>query len=491
MSARTHDAMPTLSPRLVPERPQPPCPAPVSAEAGNPPAVSRVAVAQPSEVQAPLGARSPNWPRSLPVRVGLLTLLALASFLPLAQPDLALRAAIPVILAVIATRLASEALGPQTARGHARRAAWVVMSSLTGCAIGACCAVVLGVDVAPEALAPSAALSTAVLAAGLKLRDLELRLRARVRRLFLVGSDDQLSDLVCEASRCGDIRLVGSLSRERTLDAQPGELADTILAARPTVLVLSEEAIRDPRLVAAASAANLRGVRVRPLRGFYEQEFGKVSASELSPAWFLFDIAEIHRQAMYGRVKRLGEILLGGALLAATAPLFPLIALGIRVSSPDGGVFFRQERVGQHGRVFRLAKFRTMHPDPALEHGAWLDASGRRIFRLGALLRKFRLDELPQLWNVIGGDLSLIGPRPEQPAIVARLEQAMPFYSARHTVRPGLTGWAQVSFGYGGSDAGAVAKLQYDLFYIKRQSLRLDLRIVAATVRTVLFGAGR
>jgi lipopolysaccharide/colanic/teichoic acid biosynthesis glycosyltransferase len=466
-------------------------PTPLSVVSGHAHEAPLVSTAQPAATEAPLGARSPNWPRSLPVQAGLLALLAVVALLPLAQHGLPLRMAVPVILAVAATRLAFEALAPEGARGDARRIACAAMASATGCAVGVCSALVLGLTVTPAALPLNAALGTMVLTLGLKLRGAELRLRARVRRLFLIGSDGQRNDLTREAGRSGDAQLVGWLPLERTLGAEPDQLADEILAARSTVLVLSEEAIRDPRLVAAASAVNLRGVRVRPLRSFYEEEFGKVAVSELSPAWFLFDIAEIHRQTLYGRVKRLGEVLLGSALLAATAPLFPLIALGIRRSSPGGGVFFCQERVGRHGRVFRLAKFRTMHPDPALEHGAWLDASRSRIFPLGALLRKFRLDELPQLWNVIGGDLSLVGPRPEQPAIVARLEQAMPFYSARHTVRPGLTGWAQVSFGYGGSNAGALSKLQYDLFYVKRQSLRLDLRIAAATVRTVLLGAGR
>ncbi len=482
---------PTQSATPVPAHVQPSRPIPASVGAEDSRAALRPTVVPSPGAETELATRSPNWPRSLSARAPLLALLALAAFLPLAHPGLPLRVAIPVILAVAATRLTVEALGPQATGGHVRRAVCLATSSASGCAIGVCGALVLEVSLAPGLLPLSAALSTAVLTAGLTLRGVELRLRARVRRLFLVGSDAQLNDLIREASRCGDIQLLGSLPLEQTLGVEADEIADMILAARPTVLVLSEEAIRDPRLVAAASVVNVRGVRVRPLRGFYEQEFGKVAVSELSPAWFLFDIAEIHRQALYGRVKSLGETLLAGALLAATAPLFPLIALGIKLSSPGGDIFFRQERVGQHGRVFQLAKFRTMHPDAALEHGAWLDASANRIFRLGTLLRKFRLDELPQLWNVIGGDLSLVGPRPEQPAIVNRLEQSMPFYSARHTVRPGLTGWAQVSFGYGGSDAGALTKLQYDLFYIKRQSLRLDLCIVTATVRTILLGAGR
>jgi len=444
------------------------------------------AEAAPSAEDAARGT-SP-WPRGLSVRAALLALLGGAAFLPLAASGAPLRSAVAVVLGVAATRLVFEVLASDGAR--VLNAACVVAASVLGCVAGASCALILGLRVNAGVLPLSTALTGGVLMAGVHLRGAERRLRARVRRPFLIGSESQHAELERESEQRGDVRVAGSLPLARTLRADPDDLVGTILAARPTVLVLSEEAIRDPGLVAAARAVNLRGVRVRSLRGFYEQEFGKVAITELCPAWFLFDIAEIHQHRVYGGVKRLGEVLLAAALLAATAPLFPLIALGIKLASPAGGVFFRQERVGQHGRVFRLAKFRTMHPDAALEHGAWLDASGSRIFWLGAKLRKFRLDELPQLWNVLGGDLSLVGPRPEQPAIVGRLEQGMPFYSARHTVRPGVTGWAQVSFGYGGSDAGALSKLQYDLFYIKRQSLWLDLRILAATVRTVVRGAG-
>jgi len=441
------------------------------------------------EPEAPAGAASPNWPRSLLVQAGLMLALAVGAALPLGQDGPAVRLAVPVVLAAVATWLAFEAFAPAQAGSDIRRWAFAVIAGATGAVVDAASALVLGLPVTVALLPASAGVGVAVLVLAVKLRSAELRLRARVRRLVLVGSAGQRSDLALEISRSGDA-LAGWLPLDRALGLDPHVLSEDILAARPTVLVLSEEAIREPRVVAAASAVNLRGVRVRSLRGFYEQEFRKVAVSELSPAWFLFDIAEIHRRTLYGGVKRLVESVLAAALLLATAPLLPLIALGILLSSP-GGVLFSQERVGRHGRVFRLAKFRTMHADPAREHGAWLDASASRIFPLGAMLRKFRLDELPQLVNVIRGDLSLVGPRPEQPAIVARLEHAMPFYSARHSVRPGLTGWAQVNFGYGGSDEGALSKLQYDLFYIKRQSLLLDLRILAATVRTVLLGAGR
>jgi lipopolysaccharide/colanic/teichoic acid biosynthesis glycosyltransferase len=266
-------------------------------------------------------------------------------------------------------------------------------------------------------------------------------------------------------------------------------LRDELLQAGTTILIVSDEVIRRPSLVALALTLNLDGVRVRDLRSFYEQEFQKVAVSELSPSWFLFDIAEIHCRAVYGPIKRVVETTIAAALLLATAPLFPLIALLIRTVSP-GPVFFSQERIGKGGVRFRLTKFRTMHCDPSREQGSWATSDDARIFLLGRILRGYRLDELPQLWPVLWGRLSLVGPRPEQPALVDRLRRRIEFYEARHAVRPGLTGWAQVNCGYGGSEEGGLLKLQHDLFYIKHQGLRLDLQIIARTLRAVLAGAG-
>jgi lipopolysaccharide/colanic/teichoic acid biosynthesis glycosyltransferase len=166
-----------------------------------------------------------------------------------------------------------------------------------------------------------------------------------------------------------------------------------------------------------------------------------------------------------------------------------VIALAIKLSS-RGPMFFRQVRVGRGGSQFRLTKFRTMTaPEPA-QAPAWATEHAWRITPVGRWLRRYRLDELPQLWNILVGDLSLVGPRPEQPEIVERLRRDVAFYDARHTVRPGLTGWAQINGGYAGSDDEVRTKLQYDLYYVKHQSLRLDLRIVRATARAVLSGCG-
>ena len=171
-----------------------------------------------------------------------------------------------------------------------------------------------------------------------------------------------------------------------------------------------------------------------------------------------------------------------GVLLLASLPLLALLMLAIRLTSP-GPAIFRQTRVGKSGELFTLVKLRTMTVSD--DGGAWATHHDHRITTLGRVLRRYRVDELPQLWNVVRGELALVGPRPEQVPIVERLEQQIPFYAARHTVRPGITGWAQVNLGYSGSLEGARAKLQRDLYYVKHRNLRLDLLILWLTLKAV------
>ncbi|MHB8531654.1 MAG: sugar transferase [Solirubrobacteraceae bacterium] len=310
----------------------------------------------------------------------------------------------------------------------------------------------------------------------------------RLNRVFFVGSSADREALEGEVRERQDLTFVGNARIDEHEPVDAGALLAEIRAAKPSVLVLSDEALRSEQLVGIASALNVAGVRIRDMRAFFEQEFKKVAVSNLTMSWFLFDIAEIHGRRLFW-IKRALEAAISALLLLLTVPAFPLIIAAIKLQSP-GPAFFRQPRVGKGGRIFLLTKFRTMHPDPDCEHGAWACDAQSRIFRVGRILRKFRLDELPQLWDVVRGELSLVGPRPEQPEIVERLENKMQFYAARTCVRPGLTGWAQVNYGYGGSDEGALVKLQYDLYYLKRQSLGLDLRIMALTARAVLFGPG-
>ncbi|HVL96590.1 MAG TPA: exopolysaccharide biosynthesis polyprenyl glycosylphosphotransferase [Solirubrobacteraceae bacterium] len=393
---------------------------------------------------------------------------------------------VPAFGGAVCGRLVLEAAAPPAA-SPARRLAAAVAAAFVALAVTQAAAAGLGLAIDGPALATSAAGLTALFALATVLRRFEIRLRVSGRRVFFVGGAGALSDLRREIARRGDLQLVGHLgldAERRDVDA----LVSAVLAARPTTLVLSGEAIRRESLVAMASLLNLRGLRVRPLDEFYEREFAKIPLSELSPSWFLFDVAEIHDPRLYGAVKRVFETVLAATVLLVTAPLLPLVAAAVRLSGP-GPVLFRQARVGRGGEIFMLTKFRTMRPADDAEP-SWAPEQADRITPVGRVLRRFRIDELPQLWHVVRGQMSLVGPRPEQPAIVERLTREIEFYGARHHVRPGITGWAQVNHGYGGSDAGTLEKLQFEFFYIKHQSLQLDLRILAATVRTVLRGRG-
>jgi exopolysaccharide biosynthesis polyprenyl glycosylphosphotransferase len=222
----------------------------------------------------------------------------------------------------------------------------------------------------------------------------------------------------------------------------------------------------------------------------YEEYTGKIAVENLRPSWLIFSPG-FKKSRVLSAAKRLIDISASAIGLVITAPLMLLIALLIRLTSP-GAVLYHQRRVGRHGRIFILHKFRSMWADAEAATGpVWASKQGdARVTAVGRFLRRTRLDELPQLWNVLKGDMSLVGPRPERPEFVGELTRQIPFYRQRHIVRPGLTGWAQVRYTYGASVEDALQKLQYDLFYIKNLSLALDVFIILDTVKTVLLRKG-
>jgi lipopolysaccharide/colanic/teichoic acid biosynthesis glycosyltransferase len=200
----------------------------------------------------------------------------------------------------------------------------------------------------------------------------------------------------------------------------------------------------------------------------------------------MFDIGELHR-ARYGRIKRVVDVVTGAAGLLAMLALVPLVWLGNRFGN-RGPLFYRQLRVGRGGTTFRIVKFRTMRPSAET---AWTMDGDPRITPFGRWLRRTHLDEVPQAWNLLRGEQSLVGPRPEQPVYVDELSTKLPFYDLRHLVRPGLTGWAQVRYSYGAGVEDALEKLQFEFWYLRHQGLLLDMRIVGRTIRSVVAGSGR
>ena len=233
----------------------------------------------------------------------------------------------------------------------------------------------------------------------------------------------------------------------------------------------------------------LDGVAFTHLASVYEEYTGKIAVENLRPSWFIFSDG-FKRSAWLPSVKRGIDLALSGLGLVIGAPVMGIVAVLIKLTS-DGPVFYRQERVGQHGRVFTVHKFRSMWLNAeALTGAVWASPDDPRIMPLGRFLRRTRLDELPQLWNILTGDMSFVGPRPERPEFVSKLTRDIPYYGQRHAVRPGLTGWAQVRYTYGASVEDALMKLQYDLFYIKNMSLSLDLFIIFSTIKTVVLRRG-
>jgi sugar transferase (PEP-CTERM system associated) len=232
-----------------------------------------------------------------------------------------------------------------------------------------------------------------------------------------------------------------------------------------------------------------RGVQVQDGNDVYESITGKVPIESIRLSWLLFSSGYFASRLflIYKRFASLVTSILG---LLLSLPLLPFIILAIKLGSP-GQIFYRQRRVGRNGVIFRCYKFRTMRSDAEADTGpTWAQDDDPRITPVGRFLRKTRMDEIPQLVNVLRGDMSLIGPRPERPEFVAALDQKIPYYHLRHSVRPGITGWAQILYKYGSSVEDAKEKLRYDLFYIKNMSAGLDLLIILSTIKIILLGRG-
>ncbi|MEK7520103.1 MAG: sugar transferase [Patescibacteria group bacterium] len=230
-------------------------------------------------------------------------------------------------------------------------------------------------------------------------------------------------------------------------------------------------------------------ISVYDLPKFYELVMKKVLVSVIGETWFLENLIAAGKSG-YEAAKRLFDILVAVTLGTATLMLFPLVSLAVAFDS-SGPVLYRQRRVGKNGRIFRVVKFRTMITNAEQAGIAWTTQEDNRVTRVGGILRKLRIDELPQLWNVLVGDMSLIGPRPERPEFVETLEKEIPHYPMRHLVKPGLTGWAQVNDPHGGASVkDSTEKLQYDLYYIKNRDAIVDLDILLRTARVVLSREG-
>jgi sugar transferase (PEP-CTERM system associated) len=232
----------------------------------------------------------------------------------------------------------------------------------------------------------------------------------------------------------------------------------------------------------------LKGTIIEDGISFYEAITGKILVEKVNPAWLIFSEGFDYGRMTY-LIKRLIDLSLALFGLTLGLPIALLTALIIKIESP-GPVFYRQERVGERGELFSIFKFRSMRQDAEKNGAVWASKNDARVTRVGGFIRKVRIDEIPQMWNVILGQMSFVGPRPERPIFVEQLVGKLPYYSLRHAAKPGITGWAQVCYPYGASEEDALRKLEYDLYYIKHQSFFLDMLIIFRTIKTVLFQKG-
>jgi sugar transferase (PEP-CTERM system associated) len=267
------------------------------------------------------------------------------------------------------------------------------------------------------------------------------------------------------------------------------ELSNVITEYKIDLIVVSQSARNAPRMIDQLYAALTKQITVIDAARFYESVTGKIPVHLINESWFIDNLTAIDKK-MFESAKRLLDIFGAIILGVPTIAILPLIAIIIKLDS-KGPIFYSQKRTGQGNKEINIFKLRSMRTDAERDGAKWAEKNDDRITRVGGILRKTRIDELPQLWNVLRGELSFIGPRPERPEFVETLKKEIPHYEMRHLVKPGLSGWAQVNFPYGASVEDANQKMQYDLYYLKNRSLTLDADIALRTIATILRRAGQ
>lgn len=323
-------------------------------------------------------------------------------------------------------------------------------------------------------------------------------LRTRVLVLGTSSRAAHMETFLTRRAGSSSIQVVGYLpmgGRHHFVDHARIIDTDEPLAALVARLQISQIilAVRDRRQggmpVTQLLECKLKGVEIIELSSFFERHNGHLQLDSMNASWMI--LAEGFQQGMLrDTVKRLFDLLISIVMLVATLPVMALAALLIKLESP-GSVLYRQERVGAGGKCFTILKFRSMRTDAEPDgKPRWASLNDSRVTLVGRVIRRTRIDELPQIFNVFFGDMSFVGPRPERPYFVQDLTQQIPYYGVRHTVKPGITGWAQVRYAYGSTVDDALHKLQYDLYYVKNHSLFLDLMILFQTVQVVLWGKG-
>ncbi|NOR24308.1 MAG: TIGR03013 family PEP-CTERM/XrtA system glycosyltransferase [Desulforhopalus sp.] len=328
--------------------------------------------------------------------------------------------------------------------------------------------------------------------------NLILRKRLFVQNILLVGTGSLASDIaeLIEGVQDSVYRIRGFVG-EKEPDFNPHGAP-----VRPTIedfeeflsghdlerIIVALDDQRGATPVSTLLDCKMRGITIEQSTTFYERVAGKILVERIAPSWIIFSDGFLLSRWQY-HVKRLMDLFFSSVLLVLSLPVLLITALLIKLESA-GPVFYFQERVGEGNRVFRIIKFRSMRQDAEKNGAVWAKKNDDRVTRVGEVIRTLRIDEIPQLWNVLKGEMSLVGPRPERQVFVDQLVKKIPYYAIRHQLKPGVTGWAQVCYPYGASEIDALKKLEYDLYYMKNLSIAFDLLVIFKTVKTVLFKKG-
>jgi sugar transferase (PEP-CTERM system associated) len=344
-------------------------------------------------------------------------------------------------------------------------------------------------------------LTTAIISAMRIGLDWVWQLTTREKVVLILGDGEIAVTAARELERRVDLnfRIAGFVATERTQRSEllqhpilgyKTELREITRDQRISKIIVALDDLRGALPTRDLVRLRVQGIEIEDAHSALAALTGRVWLRTVRPSWFVFSTG-FHRSKTTLLLKRIIDLAFGLLGTVLFSPIIALTAIAVRLDS-KGPVLYRQSRVGITGKVFNLVKFRSMQLNAERDKGAqWAQEDDPRITRVGRFIRKYRLDELPQFFNVIRGEMSFVGPRPERPCFVEELREQIPYYDERHSVRPGITGWAQVEYGYGASVEDAFRKLEYDLFYLKHLSILFDIAIVFRTVRVVLFGAGR
>ena len=313
----------------------------------------------------------------------------------------------------------------------------------------------------------------------------------RKQKILFVGENSYTKDLLESIKNDDQYKLMGFLKDEKDETLKKIVLKMCAVGKIDIIVDFGEELLKDSKLVDILLQYKLNGLQFYNYLEFYEMYENKLPVSHLSSKWFLENSGfEIYYNNFNLRAKRLLDLIFAIIIGICTLPLMIMAAIIVKLDS-KGPIFFVQERIGEGNKKFNIVKFRSMTTDAEKNGPQWASKNDNRVTRWGKIMRATRIDELPQLWNVLRGEMSFVGPRPEREYFIQQLEKEIPYYNLRHTVKPGLTGWAQVMYPYGASVEDAYRKLQYDLYYIKHHDIIFDIKVLLKTITIVIFGKGR